>query len=82
MTNFISGQDTENTQALYTSGYTNQQLAGELADQISLRTDDADRVDFLDEFNEAPDAGWMRADICRALDDHGVTPRAINRRKS
>ncbi|MER5501325.1 hypothetical protein ABT096_29550 [Streptomyces sp. NPDC002561] len=79
---YLDGRDTANSQDLFASGYTTRQLAYVLADEISIRSNNPERVTFLEEYNFGPMLGWIRGSICRALDEKGVTVQTINRRKS
>ena len=80
--NYLNEDDTAASQDLFASDYTSRQLAYTLADEISVRSDNAERVEFLNEYNAGPMLGWIRGAICRALASNGVTVQVINRRKS
>jgi hypothetical protein len=79
---YITAQDTAVSQDLYADAfYTDRKLAYALADEISLRSDNSERVVMLSEFN-GPLSGWDRWTICRALAARGVTVQVLNRRCS
>lgn len=79
---YLNARDTANSQDLFASDYSTRELAYVLADEISIRSNNAERVTFLEEYSSGPMLGWIRGSICRALDSKGVTVQTINRRKS
>jgi hypothetical protein len=79
---YITAPDTAASQELFAdSFYSDRKLAYALADEISIKSNNPERVAMLAEFN-GPLSGWDRWTICRALADRGVTVRVLNRRCS
>jgi hypothetical protein len=79
---YLNAEDDAASQDLFASQYTSRELAYVLADEISLRSDNADRAAFLADYNAGPMLGWIRGSLTRALSAKGVTVQVINRRKS
>ena len=79
---YITAPDTAISQDLHgDSFFTTRRLAYALADEISVRSNNPERVEMLAEFS-GPLSGWDRWTICRALADKGVTVSVLNRRCS
>lgn len=79
---FIQAEDTAISQDLHAdSFFTTRRLAHALADEISIKSHNPERVAMLAEFN-GPLSGWDRWTICRALASKGVTVQVLNRRCS
>lgn len=79
---YLTAQDTAVSQDLFAdSFFTTRKLAYALADEISIKSNNPERVAMLAEFNSSL-SGWDRWTICRALADRGVTVRVLNRRCS
>lgn len=78
---YSNADDTMESTELIESRFTTRVLAYELANAISLRTDNPLRVVFLDEYESGPQSGWYRGSICRALATHGESVARMERRR-
>lgn len=73
---------TSEAEAIFASDYSDQELIGDLADTISIRTDDVRRVALLADIEKGKGFWFLRSVIARALTVQGETLSTMNRRRA